>query len=81
METAFNQQLVEIEGQKIFPLLHRNGQTLGIDANIASILFRNRDGLAMEINENIKRLELSSIYSSDTVLKLPNGVIYGESDH
>jgi hypothetical protein len=80
MERVLDQQLVEIGGQKIFPLLHRNSQTLGIDANIANILFRNGDGLAIEINENIKRLEISSIYSDDTVLKLPNGVIYGESD-
>ena len=78
IEDVLSQQPVEINGIKAFPLLHRHDQTLGIEANIARILFRNRSGVANEINEHINELRLSTIHSNETSFMTPNGIVYGE---
>lgn len=71
------QQIIEIGGRKILPLLQRKGQIIGIQKNIAQILFQNKKGLAKRINNRLKELEISSLKSNDSFLILPNGIIYG----
>jgi hypothetical protein len=72
----FSEQSVEIERYAVLPLLRTRRQLIGLEANVARILFRNREGIASEITHALAEQQIGSIYSTETALLLPNGIVY-----
>lgn len=80
VENILSQQLLEINGHKVFPLLKREEQVLGLEANVAKALFENHEELAIHITEILSGLDTTGISSSENFSMLPNGVVFGELD-
>ena len=72
----FSEQSVEIGRYAVLPLLRTRRQLIGLEANVARILFRNREGIASEITHALAEQQIGSIYSTETALLLPNGIVY-----
>lgn len=74
-------QLVEIGGHQVYPLLNRGQEMIGLEARVAETLFCNEPGLFLATREFLPRLDNRNNFSStNETLILPNGIVFGNID-
>jgi hypothetical protein len=80
MPEALHREPIEIGSFKILPLLRTARHLIGLEAQVASTIFRNRKGLASEIAQVLSELQFVPGLSTETVLLLPNGMAYSTTE-
>lgn len=71
---------VEVRGRMIQPLLRTSRCLIGLEVEVARLLFRNQEGIASEIAKTLSELQIHPIYSTETTLLLPNGLVYSTTE-
>lgn len=75
------QTYIEVGELKVFPLLIRSGQVIGLEARVAEVLFHNPKDLFEATSEVLpKNRDDAGLVSDEQVLIFPNGVVFGNVD-
>lgn len=78
LNQTLGERVIEIGGVKIYPLLIRDEQVVGLEARVAYALFRNDSQLFVTTKEVLPEVEKNiGFESSEQMMMLPNGVVFG----
>lgn len=80
-ELELRQRYIELGDIKVFPLLIRSGQFIGLEAGVAKVLFQNPKNIFEATREALMRNnDRANTISDEQVLIFPNGVVFGDVD-
>ncbi|WP_345881792.1 hypothetical protein [Shewanella algae] len=80
-DPELRQRYIEVGDFKVFPLLVRSGQVIGLEARVAEVLFQNPKNIFEATREVLPRnRDSAELISDEQVLIFPNGVVFGNVD-